>query len=166
MIVNESYITETINGVTAKRPILRRAMQAAWDLAFLWGTYEPTEHHVAMPHQILVAFIASAWSRGWARQVAILALTIGEALDAKRQNVFMPGDIGGTIFYLLIRIKEPKTRFRAARHQSSKVEQRETIETIRLDLGRLKMHEPLLLVDDCAAEATTWSIVCNRQEKP
>ena len=77
---------------------------------------EPTEHHVAMPHQILVAFIASAWSRGWARRVAILALMIGEALDAKRQNVFMPGDIGGTIFYLLIRIKEPKTRFRAARH--------------------------------------------------
>ena len=36
------YFSETINAVSVKRPILRRAMQQAWDLAFMWHSYEPS----------------------------------------------------------------------------------------------------------------------------
>ena len=50
------HYSETSNSVSSRRPTLRRSMQQAWDLAFMWGSFEPVSHHIAMPVQILVAF--------------------------------------------------------------------------------------------------------------
>lgn len=50
--------SETINAISAKRPTLRRSLMQAWDLAFMWNSYEPVEHHVAMPHQVLLALLS------------------------------------------------------------------------------------------------------------
>lgn len=55
------FYSETINAISVKRPILRRTMPQAWDLAFMWHSYEPTEHHIAMPHQILLAILSQLW---------------------------------------------------------------------------------------------------------
>ena len=143
------HFSELLNAVTSRRPILRRSLQQSWDLAFMWGSFEPVEHHVAMPHQILVALIASAWCWGWSREAAIFALSfgallrIGEVLQAKRSDVLMPEDVGHTVSYVLIRIKEPKTRFRAARHQASKVEQPDLVQIIRVGFSSLRFDEPL-----------------------
>ena len=46
------HFAETINSVSAKRPILRRSLQQAWDLCAMWTSYEPVEHHQAMPFQV------------------------------------------------------------------------------------------------------------------
>lgn len=141
------HFSELVNAITAKRPLLRRSFQAAWDLAFMWGSFEPAEHHIAMPHQILVAMIASAWCWGWSREAAIFALAfggllrIGEVLQSKRSDLLLPEDVNGTISYILLRIKEPKTRFRAARHQSSRIEQPDLIRIIRIGLGKLRADE-------------------------
>ena len=143
------HFSELMNSITSRRPILRRSLQQAWDLAFMWGSFEPVEHHIAMPHQVLVALIASAWCWGWSREAAIFALSfgallrIGEVLQSKRGDVLMPEDVDFTVSYLLIRIKEPKTRFRAARHQASKVEQPDLISIIRLGFSGLRYDEPL-----------------------
>ena len=143
------HFSELMNSITSRRPILRRSLQQAWDLAFMWGSFEPVEHHIAMPHQVLVALIASAWCWGWSREAAIFALSfgallrIGEVLQSRRGDVLMPEDVDFTVSYVLIRIKEPKTRFRAARHQASKVEQPDLISIIRLGFSGLRYDEPL-----------------------
>ena len=43
------HYSETINAVTSLKPILRRQVQAAWDLGFAWVTDEPYSHQVAVP---------------------------------------------------------------------------------------------------------------------
>ena len=143
------HYSETINGIASKRPVLRRALQQAWDLAFVWGSHEPAEHHIAMPYQILIAMISAAWFWGWTREAAVLALSwgallrIGEVLAAFRADLLLPSDISNTNNFALLRIKEPKTRFRAARHQAGKLEQPDLLEIVRLGFERLKPWEKL-----------------------
>ena len=143
------HYSETINAVSSRRPILRRALQQAWDLAFMWGSYEPTEHHVGMPFQVLLAVLSTMLVWGWTREAACMALAwgallrIGEVLNATRKDLTLPDDVAGSISYILLRIKEPKTRFRAARHQAGKMEQPDLISVVQLGFGKLKNSEPL-----------------------
>ena len=143
------HYSETINAVSSRRPILRRALQQAWDLAFMWGSYEPTEHHVGMPFQILLAVLSTMLIWGWTREAACMALAwgsllrIGEVLNATRKDLILPDDVAGSISYTLLRIKEPKTRFRAARHQAGKMEQPDLISVVQLGFAKLKNSEPL-----------------------
>ena len=44
----------------------------------------------------------------------------------------MPADVSFTLDHVLLRIHEPKARFRAARHQAGKVEQPDLIESFVL----------------------------------
>ena len=143
------HFSETINAITCKRPLVRRSLQQSWDLAFMWGSHEPAEHHIAMPYQILIALIAGAWSWGWKREAACFALAwgallrIGEILAAKREDLVLPSDIGNSVDFVLLRIKEPKTRYRAARHQAGKLEQADLIEVVRIGFADLKPFEML-----------------------
>ena len=143
------HFSELVNAVTSKRPAVRRAIQQSWDLAFLWGSYEPATHHVAMPAQVLVSVISVAFVWGWSREAAVFALAwgallrIGEVLKARRADLIMPSDLGDTIDHALLRILEPKTRFRAARHQTGKLEQPDLIEIIRIGFGHLHPSDPL-----------------------
>ena len=143
------HFAETINAVTSCRPLVRRSLQQAWDLAFLWNSHEPAEHHVAMPYQVLVALLTLCWTWGWKREAAVFALAfgallrIGEIVDATRKDLIMPADVSFTLDHVLLRIHEPKTRFRAARHQAGKVEQPDLIEVIRIGFARLQPCERL-----------------------
>ena len=143
------HYSETINSVASRRPLLRRSLQQAWDLAFMWGSFEPTEHHVAMPYQILLALISVMLIWGWRREAACLALSwgallrIGEVLQAVRSDVVLPSDVAASNDFILVRIKEPKTRYRAARHQAGKLEQPDLIQVISLGFQDLKKEEQL-----------------------
>ena len=66
---------ETINGVASKKPVLKRQLVAAWDLAFSWVADEPARHHPAMPLSVLLAFASLALLWGWAGESAIFLLT-------------------------------------------------------------------------------------------
>lgn len=66
--------SETINALTAKRPMLRRRVSAAWDLAFNCVVDEPHEHHAAMPISIMLSTVALALLWGWTREAAVIAL--------------------------------------------------------------------------------------------
>ena len=122
------HFSETLNSVTSRRPVIRRSLQQSWDLAFLWGSFEPVVHHLAMPPQVLIAVVSVALAWGWAREASLFALAwgallrIGEIYQAYRRDVVFPQDVGGTTDFILMRLLEPKTRFRAARHQSAKMD--------------------------------------------
>ena len=66
---------ETINGVAAARPIFRKQLVAAWDLAFAWLADEPFQHHPALSLAILLALMATALMWGWPIEAAIVGLT-------------------------------------------------------------------------------------------
>ena len=140
---------ETLNGVTTRRPILRRSIGAAWDLAFMWGALEPTEHHAAMPHQVLLGVLSACLIWGWVREAACFALAfgallrIGEVVSATRGDLVLPVDVDFSVKHLLLRIADPKTRFRAARHQVGKMEQPDLILVVQLGFGGLAKHEKL-----------------------
>ena len=47
--------SETINAVASRRPVFRRQLVAAWDLAFSWVAEEPSSHYPALPLTLLLA---------------------------------------------------------------------------------------------------------------
>ena len=64
-------------------------------------------------------------------------MRIGEALSATRADLLLPGDVFDTIHFCLVTIKEPKTRFKAARHQSAKLDQPDLLSVVRLAFEHL-----------------------------
>ena len=143
------HYSETMNSITTRRPLLRRSLGVAWDLAFLWGSHEPAEHHVAVPHQVLLAILSVSILWGWLREAACFSLAfgallrIGEITQACRADLLLPSDVQGTMKHILLRIREPKTRLRAARHQVGKMEQPDLIALVELGFASLKKHEKL-----------------------
>ena len=122
---------------------MRRSLQPAWDLAFAWLREEPHSHHVALPWQILVSAISMALVWGWPRVAGILALTfgavlrIGKAFAARRSDLLLPGDVFDSVHFCMLSIHEPKTRFKAARHQSAKLDQPDLLAVVQLAFGHL-----------------------------
>ncbi|CAE7356391.1 unnamed protein product, partial [Symbiodinium microadriaticum] len=138
------HYSETINGVAAMKPSLRRSLQGAWDLAFSWMAKEPNTHHLAMPPVILLSMLCTCLYWGWLREAGIFALSwggllrIGEATSARRSDLILPADVLHLQRHALIRIEEPKTRMRMARHQSAKVEQSDLVELLHLAFADLE----------------------------
>ena len=124
---------ETINAVVAKRPLLRRQLGAAWDLAHSWLAMEPGGHHTAMPRPVLSALVVLALLWGWPRVGSLLALGYtailrsGELLGARRRDLVLPRDVGAYVSYILVIIRDPKTMLTGARIQSSRVEPRDVV---------------------------------------
>eukprot|EP00438_Fugacium_kawagutii_P029195 Skav203076 [mRNA] locus=scaffold2182:29521:36002:+ [translate_table: standard] len=143
------HYSETVNAVASRRPVLRRSLQQAWDLAFMWGSYEPTEHHTGMPFQVLLSVLSVMLVWGWRIEAACIALSwgsllrIGEVFQAVREDLVLPSDVAGSIQHVLIRIREPKTRFRAAKHQTGKMEQPDLITVVELGFKDLSRGQPL-----------------------
>ena len=130
--------SETVNAIAAKQPVLRRQLQGAWDLAFAWMAKEPMTHHVAMPAIVLLSVLTTCLLWGWVDEAAIFAMSwagllrIGEATALVREDLIFPADVLYSQQYLLVRVQEPKTRLRAARHQAARVEPSDLIALISL----------------------------------
>ena len=137
------HYAETVNAITSAKPILRRQVQGAWDLAFAWQSEEPYNHHTAMPAVVLIALLSTCLLWGWTAEAGIFALAwggllrISEATQARRCDLVLPEDTLWTQDFVLLRINQPKTRLRGARHQAAKVEQSDLVETISLAFSGL-----------------------------
>ena len=70
-------------------------------------------------------------------------LRIGEVVAAVRADIVLPCDLQNSVSYLLLRIAEPKTRFKSARHQAGKLEQPDLILVVQLGFQHLQKHERL-----------------------
>jgi hypothetical protein len=90
--------SETINAIAVERPLIRRQLNGAWDLAFAWLSDEPTQHHPAMPLTVLAAMVPAALMWGWPHEAAVLLIgwtgimRIGEILAATRAELILPCD--------------------------------------------------------------------------
>ena len=144
-----SHYSKVINAIAAKEPLLRRSLQPSWDLAFSWMREEPRENHIGMPWQLLLASIATDLVWGWPRVAGILDLTWGgllrKAFAAKRPDLLLPGDVQGACDYALLSVGEPKTRYKAARHQSAKIDQPDLFRVVSLAFGSLGFSQKLWL---------------------
>ena len=140
---------ETINELTSRAPPLRRFVQAAWDLGYTWKKFEPSEHHTAMPGHVLLAILSVCLTWGWTRVAGIFALMWGallrpgEACSASRGDLLLPDDLDGGAPFALLSIKEPKTRFSNARHQSAKLDIPDLLSVVRLAFKDLKQENML-----------------------
>ena len=89
---------------------------------------EPSQHHVAMPGIILLAMITISLLWGWVAFAGCLALGWGSLLRPgeifwlQRKHLLFPSDCGHSVAYCLVSLMEPKTRFTAARHQSTRLD--------------------------------------------
>ena len=84
--------------MTARRPTLHRQVASALDLAFNWVVDELHEHHAALPHSLLLAYVSLALLWGWAREALLVAMTwagvlrVGGVLAACRGDLVLPCD--------------------------------------------------------------------------
>ena len=144
-----SHFSETINAVAASRPTLRRLLTGAWDLAFSWLREEPGEHHVACPFQIMLALLSLAILWGWPTVAGIISLSwgavcrIGEVLASLRKDLILPADVGYTSNAVFLRVQEPKTRYRAARHQMTRLEYEDLVQLISTAFGKMQPWQRL-----------------------
>eukprot|EP00438_Fugacium_kawagutii_P015828 Skav211387 [mRNA] locus=scaffold2406:234258:241327:- [translate_table: standard] len=138
-----NMFAETINALSDHQPACRRLLQSAWDLAFAWTKAEPSQHHVAMPFQVVLAMIATALMWGWTRMAGCIALSFGallrpgELLNACRLDLLLPSDVFQTAAYALLSIREPKSRFTHARHQSARLDAADLVEVAEIAFAKL-----------------------------
>ena len=143
------HYSELINAVASSRPILRKQLTGAWDLAYNWLSLEPHVHHIAMPAIVLLAFITTCLLWGWKREAGVFALMWGglcrpgEVAGATRRHLVLPKDVVFGQLFVLLRIEEPKTRRRAAKHQSSKVDLPDLVQVIEIAFGELQPGDAL-----------------------
>ena len=144
-----NHYFETINSLTAMKPGLRRMVQQAWDLGFTWTKMEPSTHHVAAPFQVLMGMISLCILWGWPVVAGALALMWGallrpgEFLAAERLDLLLPKDVGDTISFAILSIKEPKTRNVAARHQAARLDIPDLLQLVQSVFFRLHRHQRL-----------------------
>lgn len=144
-----NHYAETINAVASRKPVLRRQLQEAWNLAFAWVRDEPSVHHLAMPWQVLLSAISTCIAWGWMDIAGMLALTwgallrVGEFLSAFRKDLLLPVDTSYTNQFALLSLKEPKTRFSAARHQSAKLDIPDLLRVVHLAFAGLSPLQKL-----------------------
>ena len=65
---------ETINSIAAARPLIKKQLTAAWDLAFCWLSDEPHQHHPAMPRSVLLAACSLSLMWGWPYVASVLCV--------------------------------------------------------------------------------------------
>ena len=141
--------SETINAVASLRPSIRRGLGYAWDLAFAWMAEEPHVHHRAIPKGVLLALLSLALAWGWVVEAAVFALSwcgllrIGEAVAAERRDLVLPCDASPGTPFALLTIRSPKTRGRAARHQSARIDPPDVIQLLSLAFRGLRPGEKL-----------------------
>ncbi|CAE7231757.1 unnamed protein product [Symbiodinium sp. CCMP2456] len=133
-----NHYAETVNAVASRFPKIRRLLQPAWDVAFQWQRMEPHIHHQAMPWQVLLALVTSALLWGWVDVAGVLALAwgglarIGEVFAAFRCDLVLPSDVQFTVDYILMAVRDPKTRNSAARHQALRLDQPQLMRVVEL----------------------------------
>ena len=138
-----NHFAETLNGITMKKPSLRRQLQSAWNVAYGWVQQEPGSHHAALPPQALIAILGTALLWGWTRVAGCLALAFGailrpgEVCAALRHQLLLPGDVFGTMQCAYLSILEPKTRFTAAKHQTAKLDAPDLLSIVEVAFAAL-----------------------------
>ena len=121
------YYRQLLAHVQRTSPSVRPFLRPAWEAVTKWETLEPVSHRPPLPLPIFKAMIALAIAFPWHRWACATAIAffgicrVGEALSAKRSDVFLPSDLLEEGSRILLQIRKPKTRRRGARIQHATV---------------------------------------------
>ena len=66
-----------------------------------------------------------------------------EVLQARRQDLVLPIDVGFSHLSALLKVQEPKTRFRAARHQMARMDHEDLVTLVSCAFEKLKPNDRL-----------------------
>lgn len=97
----------------------------------------------------MVAMTTLALLWGWSREAGVImlgwcgVLRIGEVFQAKREGLVLPGDAAPGVWYALLKIRLPKTRGRAAKHQSARIDSEDAVLLLNAVFGNLVPSAPL-----------------------
>ena len=104
---------------------------------------------MACPHQVLLCLLSASILWGWPAVAGLLALSwgavcrIGEVLQARRKDLVLPSDVGYTTSSIFLRVQEPKTRYRAARHQVARLDYSDLVDLVSSAFKDLKPEDRL-----------------------
>ena len=70
-------------------------------------------------------------------------MRIGEVFKTERRQLVLPEDVAYSQNFVLVRIEEPKTRARGAKHQAAKIEAEDLVKVIVLAFAALPPTEEL-----------------------
>eukprot|EP00438_Fugacium_kawagutii_P018831 Skav221701 [mRNA] locus=scaffold1494:459337:464550:+ [translate_table: standard] len=140
---------ETINGIASRKPVFKRQLVSAWDLAFSWVADEPARHHPAMPLSVVLAFASLSFLWGWPVEGAIFLLTwtgllrIGEVFAARRRDLILPQDGAPGTRFALLQIQQPKTRGVSAKHQAARIDPEDVVALLTAVFKKLPPNDHL-----------------------
>lgn len=138
-----------INGVGMLKPIIKRQLTPAWDVAFAWLQDEPYEHRPAMPLSVILSVVTLSLLWGWATEGALFAmcwagtLRVGELVGATRADLVFPGDGIPGMQNILFKIRELKSRGRAARHKAARIDPEDFVLLISAVFKNFSPNQPL-----------------------
>ena len=141
--------SEPINGINARRPMLKRQLVSAWNLAFTWVTNEPHFHHLAMPLTVLISFATLALLWGWPCEAVLLLMSwaglqrIGEVFAAKRRDLILPADGAPGCGFAMLQIQQPKTRGVSAKHQAARIDPIDVVQLLTAVYGKFGLDDML-----------------------
>ncbi|CAK0902320.1 unnamed protein product [Prorocentrum cordatum] len=140
---------ETINGWIDQHRHLKRQLQLAWDVAWAWKKLVPAYHHRPTPVPVLLAQVSVALLWGWHDVAALLLLGFvamlrpGELTKLVKEDALLPEALLSTAPRLYARVREPKTRHKAARLQHVRVDDEIAVPLLEAWLARLAPQERL-----------------------
>ena len=126
--------SETLNAIAARRPVFRKQIVKAWDLAYAWITDEPYAHHPAVPASILIAFTALARSHENRR---------GACSQTKRPHLAKGWCPRVRFCAFADQIRQPKTRGTGPKHQAARIDPADAIQLPSAVFGKLGQDELL-----------------------
>eukprot|EP00438_Fugacium_kawagutii_P026376 Skav206097 [mRNA] locus=scaffold2150:279958:280638:- [translate_table: standard] len=102
-----------------------------------------------MPGSVALAILSVSLMWGWVRFAGVFALMWagllrpGEVLLAARGDLLLPSDGDYTVPFGLLAIRDPKSRFSHARHQSVKIDMADMLAVVEMSLSPLQPHQKL-----------------------
>ena len=122
---SRSYYAGTVNAVASHYGWLRPFLSASWRLLTTWEALEPPQLHPPIPLRVLQALVVLALSWDWWEVALLLLLGFYGLLRPSEYIALTPSHMlvsEADPDVLLLRVDEPKTRLRGARHQYVRVD--------------------------------------------
>ena len=162
------YYRQLLAHVQKSYASVRPFLRPAWEAVTKWETLEPVSHRPPLPLPIIKAMIGLAITYRWHRWASATALAffgvcrVGEVLNARRSDLFLPSDILEESFKILLQIRKPKSRRRGARIQHATVHSDELFcQYISSVLGALS-RSSLVYGGSLAMYRRRWDLLLER----
>ena len=150
---------------------LRGRLTVAWDLYSLWKATEPATNRTAIPVVAWMALCALSLLWGWPRFASLCGLGYAALLRplewfrAQRRHLTLPQDAGIGLWRCWLRILDPKTRWRAARHTVARCDEVWVTQLLEQVFQHTPAEEALWPASPNSFRRR-WDVVCQALQLP